>query len=729
MNKSIKKKKTIITVLLFSIIGGLVFSITSNLFYYNYVKSITTKELISSNESNTEIAFDNIDRAFLSVGNISAVCIAEGRELLAQATEPYSPNKLVNSIKFFSNILLTDPSIKSLDFYFPQQDLILTNSRNIHFDVTPTQANQFLPWLKIYEESNTPALFISQGYNSYPKDVEVITYVTRTPVFSQNTLACLALHISTSFFKEYIREQDNEHFLLFDNNHKALYETRGSQSFAPTVEKFLQKNELNSSLIKSNVIAHNGRDYILSFKNSSALGLTYAYMIPTSLIIKKMPYFSSFFLTSAFLILVNLLTIALITLKNDKVYKKKLENLSTLPQNNTKQLNFDASIEQLQVKFNILNTSYKNSQPIVIQNTLRLLLLGRLVEISDKDFNQLFPSSHVVVAISKFAKKNIQNELLTNALEYVKKTNPYCYLTSIKNDTILVINASEEEITTTIAHLASFIDPLCIKLYLSSIKQLSKNGFPSLYEEASKSLTYQFLYPDEKVLYHSALKLEERLYTGKHNKLLSDIENALFQEDQIASKSLFKTFIIELATNLYTIEYCKLITRDFITVFNRVIIKKGLDTFGIFGYDIRNYYQNINSIKEFTIWIEVCIDNYFEYLKEYRGSEDKSSFKSKIDILLQTTDEKDLTLEYLADKLAIRSDELSKIFKQSYGINYSDYVKELKIAKAKQLLLDGYRVNEIADILGYSSAQYFIKVFKTETGFTPNIYAKHNNIN
>ena len=87
MNKSIKKKKTIITVLLFSIIGGLVFSITSNLFYYNYVKSITTKELISSNESNTEIAFDNIDRAFLSVGNISAVCIAEGRELLAQATE------------------------------------------------------------------------------------------------------------------------------------------------------------------------------------------------------------------------------------------------------------------------------------------------------------------------------------------------------------------------------------------------------------------------------------------------------------------------------------------------------------------------------------------------------------------------------------------------------------------------------------------------------------------
>lgn len=85
-----------------------------------------------------------------------------------------------------------------------------------------------------------------------------------------------------------------------------------------------------------------------------------------------------------------------------------------------------------------------------------------------------------------------------------------------------------------------------------------------------------------------------------------------------------------------------------------------------------------------------------------------------------------VTLADLADHVNRNARYLSTLFKKEMHINFSDYVKQQRIAVAKQML--GYTDREyveIGNVLGFSSQSYFIKVFRQETGFTPKEYRRY----
>ena len=82
-----------------------------------------------------------------------------------------------------------------------------------------------------------------------------------------------------------------------------------------------------------------------------------------------------------------------------------------------------------------------------------------------------------------------------------------------------------------------------------------------------------------------------------------------------------------------------------------------------------------------------------------------------------------ITLEEVAQKLCITADYLSQQFHREVGINYSAYVRALRIGKAKELLrTTDLRIYEVACRVGYPDAKYFSRVFKAETGCMPYAY-------
>lgn len=84
------------------------------------------------------------------------------------------------------------------------------------------------------------------------------------------------------------------------------------------------------------------------------------------------------------------------------------------------------------------------------------------------------------------------------------------------------------------------------------------------------------------------------------------------------------------------------------------------------------------------------------------------------------------SMQDVADRLNLNKDYFGKLFKQQTGIYFNDYAQKLKIEYAKTLLLtSNYKVYEISDLLGYSSVDYFLKLFKTYTGMSPTHYKKH----
>jgi len=86
---------------------------------------------------------------------------------------------------------------------------------------------------------------------------------------------------------------------------------------------------------------------------------------------------------------------------------------------------------------------------------------------------------------------------------------------------------------------------------------------------------------------------------------------------------------------------------------------------------------------------------------------------------------KDLSIGDVAEHVWISEGRLSVLFKQETGKTMKEYITELRLEHAKKLLRQGQlRIYEIADKVGFASAEYFTRVFTRTVGVAPQNYRK-----
>lgn len=82
-----------------------------------------------------------------------------------------------------------------------------------------------------------------------------------------------------------------------------------------------------------------------------------------------------------------------------------------------------------------------------------------------------------------------------------------------------------------------------------------------------------------------------------------------------------------------------------------------------------------------------------------------------------------LGLAKISSVFGISEGYISTIFKEQDGINFADYVEQLRIEKACQLLTENqYKIADISDMVGYNSVQSFRRAFKRVLGTNPTEY-------
>lgn len=81
------------------------------------------------------------------------------------------------------------------------------------------------------------------------------------------------------------------------------------------------------------------------------------------------------------------------------------------------------------------------------------------------------------------------------------------------------------------------------------------------------------------------------------------------------------------------------------------------------------------------------------------------------------------SLSNLAEELYISTNYLSSYFKKEMGIGFSKYLQDLRIKKAKELLLDiRLKTYEISNAVGFVDSRYFSRIFREIEGMTPTEY-------
>ena len=86
----------------------------------------------------------------------------------------------------------------------------------------------------------------------------------------------------------------------------------------------------------------------------------------------------------------------------------------------------------------------------------------------------------------------------------------------------------------------------------------------------------------------------------------------------------------------------------------------------------------------------------------------------------------DIGVNSVADHLQITPNYLSRVFRIQTGERLSDHINEVRISRAKELLLNpAISIKDAAEQVGYYSSKRFTKVFQRIEGLTPSEYQRN----
>lgn len=109
--------------------------------------------------------------------------------------------------------------------------------------------------------------------------------------------------------------------------------------------------------------------------------------------------------------------------------------------------------------------------------------------------------------------------------------------------------------------------------------------------------------------------------------------------------------------------------------------------------------------------------------KEEHNSSRKDKIIEKITAYLKKNYHLPLSLEHISDDLRISPSHLSHLFSSEKNYSLFNALTSIRIDKAKELLVENkYSIDQISSKVGYSSSNYFSKVFKKHCGCSPRDY-------
>ncbi len=87
--------------------------------------------------------------------------------------------------------------------------------------------------------------------------------------------------------------------------------------------------------------------------------------------------------------------------------------------------------------------------------------------------------------------------------------------------------------------------------------------------------------------------------------------------------------------------------------------------------------------------------------------------------------DKNMNVNSIADELGVNNSYLSRTFKQVYGSGMLEYINNVRLDKAKELMEEGFTVKDAADKVGFATPRPLIRCFREKYGTTPGDYYKY----
>ncbi|SFK98914.1 two-component system, response regulator YesN [Paenibacillus sp. 1_12] len=206
-----------------------------------------------------------------------------------------------------------------------------------------------------------------------------------------------------------------------------------------------------------------------------------------------------------------------------------------------------------------------------------------------------------------------------------------------------------------------------------------------------------------------------------------DLLSALERTDKEQTAGILKDIFEQIQRTSTSPGSIQMIVSELVSILNKVARKTGIEQKSLFGGEFlsREQLNQYNNLEEIQSWIQGAYFNLTDILQESRYVGTYSKYVQQAIKYVNEFYKHPLSLEEVAEKAGITPSYLSRLFKEETQTTFTDYLNQHRIHMSQGLIEHGdERIKDIYGKVGFSSYNYFFKVFKDIVGMTPMEYAK-----
>lgn len=143
------------------------------------------------------------------------------------------------------------------------------------------------------------------------------------------------------------------------------------------------------------------------------------------------------------------------------------------------------------------------------------------------------------------------------------------------------------------------------------------------------------------------------------------------------------------------------------------------------GREPYNWILQQNHTEIIVEWIMQLSAELMNRMKSQQEKQVNATVKKACDYIADNLHAVDLGLASVSDYVGLSSSYFSQLFKNEMGVGLNNYISDLRIQRAKELLTKTNLTNEEISLQsGFSTVHYFSRVFGKSVGMTPGQYRK-----
>jgi len=224
------------------------------------------------------------------------------------------------------------------------------------------------------------------------------------------------------------------------------------------------------------------------------------------------------------------------------------------------------------------------------------------------------------------------------------------------------------------------------------------------------------------ILGYNQIQHNDLLCIKQHGQKLMESIAKQNQEDAISTISeIFEVLRVNMPISkksilhfFHTVLYA-VVSRRFKNDFARILLENDLISKSISETSDLNELEQLVCRQVKALVVNHQRENHFSYHVSKSIRYMQENFSSPI------------TLQDISDHTGLTAEYFCRLFKSETGMTFSHYLTQLRIDHAKSLLEStGHRISQVASACGYTNISYFSRIFKEHTGFKPNEYRFDN---